>query len=204
MKSIIITIIFSCLFFLPGYTGAVEKADKISDREIIESLVSLKEGQAALIIRIDDTNKRIDDINGRIDDLNGRIDDLNGRIDDVKGELNSRMDDLRIEFNSRIDNLKTEFNSRIDDLKTEINNRIDDLRSEMRSLFHAMQWMFGIFITLSLVILGFILRLLWKMQSKQVEIEANLAAQREETAFLKTLIEKLIPSNQTASKVLHS
>ncbi len=156
MKNIINILIFFCLFFLPGYTGAVEKAERITDREIIESLISLKEGQAA----------------------------LNKRLDDGQAAMNKRLEEGMANLNKRID---------------DTNRRIDDLRLEMISRFSVMQWMLGIFITLALVILGFVLRLQWKMQSKQVEIESSLATQKEDIAFLKTLIEKLIPQQQTAS-----
>ncbi len=166
MKSIIITIVFSCLFILPEYTHAIEKAERITDREIIESLISLKEGQAA----------------------------LNQRLEDGQAAMNKRLEEGMAAMDKRIDDT----NRRIDDT----NRRIDDLRLEMISRFSVMQWMFGIFITLALVILGFVLRLQWKMQSKQVEMESSLATQRDEIAFLKTLIEKLIPPQQTASKVL--
>lgn len=63
---------------------AVEKAERISDREIIESLAELKAGQKALDKRLDDMNL---DMNRRFDDMNQgtnrRFDDINRRIDDI-------------------------------------------------------------------------------------------------------------------------
>jgi len=41
----------------------------------------------------------------------------------------------------------------------EINGRFDDLRAEMNERFNTFQWMLGLFITISLVILGFVLRM---------------------------------------------
>ena len=48
---------------------AIVKADRITDREIIESLAELKAGQKALERRIDGLDKRIDGLDKRIDGL---------------------------------------------------------------------------------------------------------------------------------------
>ena len=122
---------FILVMVLTGLLWAkgVEVAPRISDREIVERLTRLEEGQKAL-------NKRIDDVN----------------------------------------------------------KRIDDLREEVNSRFNILQWMFGVFITVSLVILGFVLRMQWQMQRRQTSLETMLREQKEEIAFLKNLIEKLLPS----------
>ena len=103
--------------------GAQRGGMSLSEKEIIERLTRLEEGQKALFEllsvinkRIDDTNKRIDDVNKRInevkEELNKRIDDTNKRIDEVKEELNKRIDDT----NRRIDALEDSLNRRIDKL----------------------------------------------------------------------------------------
>ena len=48
---------------------AVEVVPRISDREIIESLTILKQGQIALNKRFEDVNQRFEDVNSRIDGL---------------------------------------------------------------------------------------------------------------------------------------
>ena len=63
----------------------------------------------------------------------------------------------------------------------------------MNDRFNTLQWMLGLFITISLVILGFVLRMQWQMQRRQTRLEATLNAHREEINFLKSLIEKLLP-----------
>jgi len=75
----------------------------------------------------------------------------------------------------------------------EINGHFDDLRAEMNERFNTLQWMLGLFITISLVILGFVLRMQWQMQRSQTDLEATLNAHKNELAFLKNLIEKLLP-----------
>ena len=89
---------------------------------------------------------------------------------------------------------------RIDDLRSEMNSRFIDLRSEMNSRFQAidkrfdiLQWMLGLFITIALVILGFVLRMQWQMQRRQTRMETSLQTYKDELAFLKGLIEKLLP-----------
>ena len=119
----------------PMWALAVERAPRITDREIVERLTRLEEGQKAL-------NRRIDDVNRRFDD---------------------------------------------------VNKRIDDLRAEMNGRFDTLQRMFGFFIAISLVILGFVLRMQWQMQRRQTSLEATLNAHRDELVFLKNLIEKLLP-----------
>ena len=74
------------------------------------------------------------------------------------------------------------------------------LRSEMNSRFEAvdkrfdtLQWMLGLFITIALVILGFVLRMQWQMNRRQSRMETMLETHKDEIAFLKGLIEKLLP-----------
>ncbi len=135
MRKAIIATGLIAMLFIPSIISAIEKAPRISDREIVERLTRLEEGLKALEKRIDDTNKRIDDTN----------------------------------------------------------KRIDDLRSEMNSRFDTLQWMLGLFITIALVILGFVLRMQWQMHKRQTRTETALETQKDEIAFLKGLIEKLIP-----------
>ena len=81
--SIVIVGGLSCLCFAGERAGI-----SVSDKEIVEKLIALQEGQKAV-------DKRFDDLNKRIDDLNKRIDDLNKRIDDLRAEIKSDIGDLR-------------------------------------------------------------------------------------------------------------
>ena len=129
----IITIIWLIVGILtPSLLIAVEKAPRISDREIVERLTRLEEGQ-------------------------------------------------------------NNIERRIDSLDKSLNNRIDDLRSEMNSRFDTIQWMFGLFITITLVILGFVLHMQWQMHKRQTRMETTLEVHKDDIAFLKGLIEKLLP-----------
>lgn len=128
-------IIITCLIIgilTPSLLIAVERAPRISDREIVERLTRLEEGQKNL-------------------------------------------------------------ERRIANLDRGLNNRIDDLRSGINSRFDTMQWMLGLFITITLVILGFVLRMQWQMHRRQTRVETTLETYKDELAFLKNLIEKLLP-----------
>jgi tetrahydromethanopterin S-methyltransferase subunit G len=153
MRKVIIFAGLMAILLVPMVAAAVEVAPRITDREIVERLTRLEEGQKAL-------NKRIDDLRA---EMNGRFNDVNSRFDDV----DSRFDDLRAEMNGRF--------------------------QAMDKRFDILQWMFGLFITISLVFLGFVLRMQWQMQRRQTDLEATFNAHKNELAFLKNLIEKLLP-----------
>ena len=98
-----------------------------------------------------------------------------------------------VERLTRLEEGQKSLERRIDNLDKGLNNRIDDLRSEMNSRFNTLQWMLGLFITIALVMLGFILRMQWQMHRRQTQMETTLETHKDEIAFLKGLIEKLLP-----------
>ncbi|MDL1974760.1 MAG: hypothetical protein LWX55_08275 [Deltaproteobacteria bacterium] len=124
-KRIIIISVLVTVLIIPSLLLAVERAPRISDREIVERLTKLEEGQKHL--------------------------------------------------------------------RSEMNSRFDDLRSEMNGRFNILQWMLGLFITIALVILGFVLRMQWQMQRRQTRMETSLETYKNELAFIKGLIDKLLP-----------
>jgi len=132
MKKIITILLLVLLVILPFSVSAVETASRINDREIVERLSRLEEGQRNLEKRVDMFDKSV-------------------------------------------------------------NRRMDDLRAEMNSRFNTLEWMFGIFITISLVILSFVLRMQWQMQKRMTTVETTLSAHSDELSFLRNLIEKLLP-----------
>jgi uncharacterized protein YlxW (UPF0749 family) len=69
MRKVIIFAGLIAILLVPVMAAAVEKAPRITDREIVERLTRLEEGQKALNKRIGDLNKRFDDVNRRFDDL---------------------------------------------------------------------------------------------------------------------------------------
>ena len=98
-----------------------------------------------------------------------------------------------VERLTRLEEGQKNLERRIDNLDKGLNNRIDDLRSEMNRRFDTMQWMLGRFIMIALVILGFVLRIQWQMHKRQTRMETILDTNKDDLAFLKGLIEKLLP-----------
>jgi len=140
-KTIIITWLVIGIL-TPSLLNAVERAPRISDREIIEGLA-----------------------------------DIRGDIKEIRANI------LRLEEGQK-------------SLRFEMNSRFNNLRSEMNSRFDTMQWMLGLFITITLVILGFVLRMQWQMHRRQTRVETILETHKDELAFLKGLIEKLLPPKE--------
>jgi len=128
MRNLIIITGLIIGLFTPSLLIAVERAPRISDKEIVERLTRLEEGQKS---------------------------------------LERRLDDLRSEMNSRFE--------------------------AVDSRFDTLQWMLGLFITIALVILGFVLRMQWQMHRRQTRMETILETHKDELSFLKGLIEKLLP-----------
>ena len=120
-KRIVIVIALIGVLIIPSLLLAIEKAPRVSDREIVERLTKLEEGQK------------------------------------------------------------------------DLEKRIDDLRSEMNGRFDILQWILGPFITVAIIILGFVLRMQWQMQRRQTHIETSLETYKDELAFIKELIEKIFP-----------
>ncbi len=98
-----------------------------------------------------------------------------------------------VERLTRLEEGQKNLERRIDNLDKGLNNRIDDLRSEMNRRFDTMQWMLGLFIMIALVILVFVLRIQWQMHKRQTRMETILDTHKDDLAFLKGLIEKLLP-----------
>jgi predicted PurR-regulated permease PerM len=147
-KGLALTLLFVLL--VSGIGNAVETAPRITDREIVERLSRLEEGQRSLEARIDALDRS-----------------LNKRIDEMDTRLNKRIDDLRSEMNARFEG--------------------------MNARFDTLQWTLGLFITIALVILGFVLRLQWQMHRRLTRLETIQEKQGRDLDFVKSLIEKLLP-----------
>ncbi|MFH1288973.1 MAG: hypothetical protein ABII25_09820 [bacterium] len=77
-------VILFVLVSVSSISYAVEKAERISDREIIESLATLKEGQKAMNQRFDDMGNSINQRFGDMgNSINQRFDDVGKRFDQM-------------------------------------------------------------------------------------------------------------------------
>ncbi len=73
MKAILGIGLFHLLLFSISPAEAFEEAPRITDKEIVERLTRLEEGQKALGVRIDDLDRHIDQ---RFTDFSKRFDEL--------------------------------------------------------------------------------------------------------------------------------
>ncbi len=162
-KFIILLSLFLISFGISS-VSAVDVAPRISDREIVEKLSEIKEGQK----------------------------NLDKRFDDLRLEMNNRFEAVDKRFEA-VDKRFEAVDKRFDDLHLEMNNRFDDLRSEINSRFDMLTWILGLFVTIALIIFGFVIRIQWEMQKRQTHVETSLETQKDEMSFLKGLIEKLMP-----------
>ena len=172
-KMYLLILMLSCSI-CPRHALAVDIAPRISDREIVERLSRLEEGQKRLEARFD----------AKFESVDKRFDAVDKRIDDLRSEMKSRFDSADKRFDSadkRFDGLRSEMNSRFES----VDKRIDLLT-----------WMFGIFITTSIVILGFVIRMQWQMQKNQTRMDTALEIQKGELKFLREMIEKLLPPKE--------
>lgn len=101
----------------------------------------------------------------------------------------SKLEAGQTALQQQINDLKESTNKRFDDM----NRRFDDLNNSVNKRFDTLQWMLGLFTTVALVILGFVINMQWQMQRRQTQMETTLETQKDELAFLKSLIEKLMP-----------
>jgi len=176
--------------------AAFQTAPRITDKQIIQRLTKLEAGQKAIreeeALRFDAVNRRFDSVNKRIDDLraemNNKFDSVDKRFDSV----NKRFDSVDKRFDS--------VNKRISDLDRSLNKRIDDLRAEMNDKFDSVnrridtiQWMLGVFISIVIVMLGFVLRMQWQLSKRQTSFEVALQSQDKQIQFIKEIINKLLP-----------
>ncbi len=109
------------------------------------------------------------------------------RLEERQTSIEKRIEALRSEMIARFESVDKRFES-VDKRFESVDKRFDS----MEKRFDLIQWMFGIFITVSLVILGFVVKMQWQLQKKMVAVERNLETQKDEINFFKSLVEKLI------------
>ena len=183
--AIVIMTFLTCTVF-PA--TAVDVAPRISDREIIEGLSELKQGNRNI-------NKRIDNVSNRIADVNKRIDDVNNRIDDLKESVNHRIDDLKQSMDQRFESMDQRFESMdqrfggIDQRFISIEQRIDGLQNSLQNLIVTL---FGSVMALIVMLIGY---MVWDRKTAQQPMRARL------TALEKQISQQLDP-NDTANSIV--
>ncbi len=165
--NIIFTLIF--LFLLGSPASSVEVAPRISDREIIEQLSTLKEGQEAL------------------------RNEIKMGLRTLRNEMKVGQESLRNEMKVGQESLRNEMKVGQESLRNEMKMGQEALRNEMNARFESLTLMLQLFVGIAAIILGFVLRMQWQMNRRQAHMETSLETQKDEMAFIKGLVEKLLP-----------
>ncbi len=118
--------------------------------------------------------------------------EIRGDIKRLDAGISSLRSEVKGDIQRLEDGQKT-MDKRIDDLRSDMNGKFADLRSEMNNRFDSLHWTLGIFITIALVILGFVLRMQWQMHQRQTRMETVLETQRDELSFIRKIIETFLP-----------
>ncbi|WP_080799379.1 hypothetical protein [Desulfamplus magnetovallimortis] len=130
-----------------------EIAPRISDREIVESLAEIKQGQIHLSQRIDAVNQRIDDqihsvdkrfegidkrfeaIDKRFEAIDKRFESLEKRIDSMAASMEKRFDDIDQRFESMQELILTLFGSTMAVVMAMLGYMIWDRRSAQKPMY---------------------------------------------------------------------
>ena len=98
--------VLAALLVLCSPAMAIEVAPRIEDREIIERLTRLEEGQKYILQYID---QRFDDVNRRFDDVNNRFDDVNQRITDQQTSTDRQFEAVHLRISDLASTMQTMF-----------------------------------------------------------------------------------------------
>src|SRR4030067_3190373 len=182
-KSLILQLLFVPLFSY-SVVFAVETAPRISDREIIEGLSTIR----------GDVKELRASISGSVNELRAEIKRLDegqkATANELRASITSSVNELRTEI-KRFDEGQKALEKRFDDMNSSVNKRFDDMNNSVNRRFDALQWMLGVFITVAISLMGIMGRILWTQQKRLTQIETTLEAQKEEISFIKALIIKL-------------
>ena len=92
MKRIIL-VLFLILWVMPAIVSGIEVAPRITDKEIIERLTRLEEGQKSILREMDKrfeaVNKRFESIDKRFEAIDRRFDQLNNLIIGIIGAFSA-------------------------------------------------------------------------------------------------------------------
>nr|VFK47299.1 MAG: hypothetical protein BECKTC1821E_GA0114239_10815 [Candidatus Kentron sp. TC]VFK62622.1 MAG: hypothetical protein BECKTC1821F_GA0114240_10776 [Candidatus Kentron sp. TC] len=152
-------------FFLPialamGSSAlAVERAPRISDREIVERLTRLEEGQRSMQQR---TEQRFSTVEQRLSSMEKRMDErfeaMNKKMDERFSAMNKKMDERFSAMQKQLDDRFSAMQKQLDDRFSFMQKQMDLMRRQMEN--HMMiQW--NLILALIVAILGLVGFVVW-------------------------------------------
>ncbi len=161
----------------PGSVRAAETAPRISDREIIERLTTLEEGQKRLEDKIQANAEAI-------------------------ARLEHRLDQFREETKTQMQQLREDMKTQMQQLREDMNARFAQIDAQFNRMFQLTLGILGAFAAIVAATIGFALwdrrTMVRPFESKVKEIEEELSRNRQR---LHALLEALRSLGQTDEKV---
>nr|VFJ61836.1 MAG: hypothetical protein BECKFW1821B_GA0114236_10684 [Candidatus Kentron sp. FW] len=139
-----------CLWY-PRPIDAVEVAPRITDREIIESLSTLKEGQKTLEQRFDSMEKRFDSMEKRFDSMEKR-------------------------FDKRFDAMEKRFNDQLEVMDRQSEDRFEAMDKRFGDLHWVLGWVLNLLSILIVGVLSILSFVIWDRRTALRPIEKRVDA----------------------------
>jgi len=111
------------------------------------------------------------------------------RLEAGQTGLKQQLNDQKMSLQQQLNDQKISLQQQINDFKESTNRRFDDINKR----FYTLQWMLWLFITVALFLMGMMGKILWNQHKELVQMKTSVETQKDELAFLKNLIEKLLP-----------
>jgi F0F1-type ATP synthase membrane subunit b/b' len=157
---------------------AIEKAPPLSDREVVERLARLEEGQQA----------------------------LRQEMQQLRTDMNTQMQQLRTDMNTQIQQLRTEMNTQIQQLRTDMNAQFARIDAQFAWLSQLMMGIVAAFAAIVTATIGFALwdrkTMTRPLENRIKVVEEEIAQNRSRLhAFLEAL-RTLSAQDQRVAEVL--
>ena len=167
---------FLALSFLPGPVWAVEAAPALTDREIIERLTRLEEGQTA---------------------IRAEMGQLRADMDKQVGQLRADIGQLRADTGKQVGQLRADTDKQVSQLREEMQQLRNDINAQFDRLYQLLLGLLGTFTALVLATIGFALwdrrTMLRPVEKRVTNLEEEIAGNRPRTA---ALLDALRPFSQ--------
>jgi chromosome segregation ATPase len=187
-------------FSSPGL--AVEVAPRISDREIIESLVGLRGDIKALRAEIQgEINALKNDIKANAKAIKQLRADMSRQISQLRTDMNTQISQLRTDMGTQINRLRTDMNTQNKQLRVDMNTQISQLRADMNAQFTRMiNMMVGIVLAFAGIVAATIGFAIWDRRTMIRPFETKVKEIEDELAENRTILRSLIDVLRNLSK----
>jgi exonuclease VII large subunit len=195
MKRGVIIIGYLAMLIIPSISWSIETAPRISDREIIERLTRLEEGQHTLQAAIKANAEAIKQLRADMKTQSKELrNDMKTQITQLRADMNAQNKQLRADMKTQITQLRSDMKTQINQLRADMKTQIMQLRADMNSQFNRLA---AIFTALVVAIIGFAL---WDRRTMIRPFETRMSQLEGEVIGTKERLGTLIESLRSLSK----